>query len=146
MIILRVVQNTCYPKFSFYHTILSECSCTHMWTWNTIQNYARTCTLSRINSKMVLGISANRSAHTQDKESTMDTIKVIASTSHIVDFYALESLRIKITGKYGHALDKLQDDIDETYLTLTDNLSHAFFDYLFHACMGEARHACNMGG
>ena len=61
----------------------------------------------------------------------------------IYDFYFMEAILVH-PPKFGNkAQEKLRDDAQAYQDRVVENLAPALYDYLFMACMGEARHAYN---
>ena len=61
----------------------------------------------------------------------------------IYDFYFCEAILVH-PPKFGNkAQEKLRDDTQAYHDRIVENLAPALYDYLYMACMGEARHAYN---
>ena len=61
--------------------------------------------------------------------------------SYFVDFYMLESMSLATPAFGNRAHEKFIVDVKNTQNDLSEKFAAALFDYLFHAAMGEARHA-----
>lgn len=76
----------------------------------------------------------------------------VMTIEHIQDFYYLEALRSNLMmAKSSHpefhfrrAVEKLENDIDEAFNTLSERMALHIWIYLWGACLGEAEYAGSM--
>ena len=74
--------------------------------------------------------------------------KTVMTMGHFHDFYFLQALDVEIRNQvagsdaqFSHAVSKLQNDLYEAMLEISENIALRTFVYLYAACVGEARHA-----